>query len=128
MKPTYCILPHWLLLFFHYSCRLQRPIHIDSNTFDRHSHILACRFVDKICCIYLYEELSVVDKKRIIQTKSLTDFKPMFLLYTSERTKTRRFCEVFHGARKENISVKYLLNIQWRNLKFVLETIEMTLF
>ena len=52
----------------------------------------------------------------------------MFLLYTRERIKTRRFCEVFQGVRKEIISVKWLLNIQWRKLKSALQTTEMTLF
>ena len=60
--------------------------------------------------------------------KPLTDFQHMFFLYTRERIKTRRLCEVFQGVRKWIISVKWLLNIQQRNLKSALQTNEMTLF
>ena len=71
-KSTYGILRRWLLLFFHYFRKLLYPVHIDFHMSFHRFHILACRFLYKSYCIYLYEKLSVVSKTRPIQLKQLT--------------------------------------------------------
>ena len=80
----------------------------------------------KLSGIYLYEKLSVVNKKRAIQPKPLTYFKPMFLLYAPEKIKSRSLCEVSQWVPKVNISVKLVTEHLTEELKSVSRTIEMT--
>ena len=80
----------------------------------------------KLSGIYLYEKLSVVNKKRAIQPKPLTDFKPIFLFYAPEKIKGRRFCEASQGLPKVNISVKLVTEHSTEELESASKTIEMT--
>ena len=79
----------------------------------------------KLSGIYLHEKLSVVNKKRTIQSKPLTDFKPIFLLYALEKIKGRRFCEASQGVPKVNISVKWVTEHSPEEPISVSKTIEM---
>ena len=118
--------PSLAFIIFRNFCKLLYPVHIGFHRSFHHFHTLACRLVGKLCRTYLYEKFSLFNNKRIIKTKRLADFKPVFLQCTPERIKVRRFCQVFQGVQKGKICVKWVAAPSKEKVKSVLKTIDMT--